>query len=473
MENKSTIISRDRLKKAVIGCTALLILLHMALGLMMSGSKLNESPENRLLLYGESLLTAVVLGGIAYGLMKAWKDPQTHQPAGQRLRRLLCPEAAVLLFLLADYALVCLVNAIQFPGSFSYGHAFLVDMIISVLLLFPMALVMGLHKARRLMHRVLDVVMLGGTGFVLWALWHLFSATSVKMPGGQFLGMAGNYAFWMGSNPNNSAAICTAMLMICLYRMANGKKAEKIVYSVAFVPHLLMILYTNSRGNFLALWIVLPLAAAWALWPLLASRKRMIRLAVCFSCVVCTAVLLYFLRTWVFDFYRAVVQQLPVRQSTAAAAEGVVRSDLSLDVSRQRIWHASVSHMLSSPRAFFLGTPIYEIPRAIKEATVSLYGSGQEFAQAHNIILHVGLVMGVPGMAAFVAFCGLLFCRCVRVLFGKGSKAQPGAFILPLCIGGMVVINMAEALLLFFRTLMGSLFFLYAGWVTAMDRGID
>lgn len=462
MKKKQAVSPLHKWKKIILVGAALMILLHMALGLMMSGSKLNESTENRLMLYCESALLVAVLGCCGVYLLLAKKDQAAWQRTGQRLRRLRCPEMAVLLFMLGYYALLCLVNAIQYPGSFSSAHAYLVDMAVCVLLLFPMAMVLGVRKARWGMDKLLHLLVICFTAFVLWALWVLFNGKKVMMPGGQMVGMRNGNQFQIGANANISAAMCTAMVMICLYMIAMGKGKVKILYAAALVPHLMTVLYTNSRGHFFALWVMVPLLVLMVLWHKTKGMHVLWRLVISCAGAVAAAVLMTLLRQWVFDLYHAIVPK--------GKGGGTVRKDMTVDVARQKIWHSTIKHIFSSPRAFLLGTPVSQIPQAIEQAMAGLYGTGHSFVHAHNVILHAGLVMGFPGMAAMVALFVMLFVRCLRVLLGKGKSNPAGAYVLPICMLGMVVINMFESFLLFFLSLMGCLFFLYAGWVVSLDR---
>lgn len=464
----------EKLKKIIIACGVALILFHMAITLLMSGGRLNSGMGDQVIRWAESGWLLALLACAGLYVYRTRQYPEAGRQIKAALCRVRCPEMAVLLFILVYYTALCIINEVAYPGSFASGHAYLLDMAVSVCLLFPMGLMMGIGKVRRVMDTLLHILVACATAFVLWGLCLLFTGQMVPLPGGQQVGMDKGYHFKLGNNPNISASMCTALGMVCLYRMVMGNKRAKKGYALALIPILLATLYTNSRGHFLALLVVLPLMSFLVIWHKKASASLGPRLVFSIGAAALTAVAFYALRNAVFDLYQALVPAPAASASvpnTAASFSGqVVRSDLTVDTARKKIWHAAVTHIFSSPRAFLLGTPVHLIPETIRQSMESLYGSGTAFVHAHNILLQTGLVMGVPGLAALVTFLVMLLVRCVRVLLGKGKNRMPGAYVFPICLLGIMIVNMVESFLLFFLAFMGCVFFFFSGWVTALDR---
>ena len=73
-------------------------------------------------------------------------------------------------------------------------------------------------------------------------------------------------------------------------------------------------------------------------------------------------------------------------------------------------------------------------------------------------------------MLMFIAFLVMMMIRCIRVSLGKTKAVFPGAFVLPISILGMVIVNLFEPFLLFYVSVMGCMFFLYCGWTVAIDK---
>ena len=95
--------------------------------------------------------------------------------------------------------------------------------------------------------------------------------------------------------------------------------------------------------------------------------------------------------------------------------------------------------------------------------------SGQ--AHAHNMILQIGVTLGVPAMIGFIAYLVITFLRCLRVGLGKSRGQMEGMWVLPLAILGLMIVNMFEPFILLYFSAMGCLFVLFAGWVKALDKG--
>lgn len=83
--------------------------------------------------------------------------------------------------------------------------------------------------------------------------------------------------------------------------------------------------------------------------------------------------------------------------------------------------------------------------------------------------------MGVPAMVMFFLFLVSLAIRSVRVMLGKyRSKMQmKKSYLIPASVLCFVLIDMAEVYLLTRFSVIGCFFFLFAGWIVAVDRKRD
>lgn len=472
----------QRIYEKVLGIGAVLwMMYHMAFTffrhLVAAENNIGASRLAMGLLNGERWFgLALMIAAVGYLVFTAVKYPRSMGRVKDFLGRLRCREMVLLLGLVGYYLLVLMVHAGRYSNIFPTNDIYLMDLMISVGLLFAMPLVLG-KNAKKMVDGVLHAIMLLSTGFIVWALWQLFHLNIVQLPNGLQLGMTSKAAFYAGVNENIGAAIGTAMVMICLYMIASQRWPLKIVYGAALIPHTVATLLTHSRSAFLALWIAFSLTVFMLVWNRMEKRNLPVRILVAGAGLAAMAVLFYFVRGWVFGGFESIThfQELlhanTQEAGSEAAAGAAVQESFALDSARIRIWRSSVSALFSSPRTFFFGVPGGLIPQTIQETMKSLYGHGSLFAHAHNILLQVGLMLGVPGLVGFVAFLVMLFLRCVRVVFGKGKAQVRGGYVLPIAILSLLAVNMFEPFLMFYLSVMGSLFFLYAGWVIAMDRG--
>lgn len=419
---------------------------------------------------------ALIMAAVCYLVFTLVKYPRTWYRVQDFFRRLRCKEMGVLLGLYGYYLLVCVVHTGKYTNIFPSNDVYLMDLLVSFGLLFALPLLMG-KNTRKIVDGMLHIVMVVSTGFIVWALWHVFQLHVVELPNGLQLGMTEGYSLYAGVNQNIGAAIGTTMVMICLYMLCSQRWPLKIAYGLALIPHTIATLLTNSRGNFLALWIAFSLMVFMLVWNRLEKKNLPFRIAASVAAAAGMAVLFYFLRGWVFEGFEAITHFKAQLTGAATGGSGgqaaldAVRENLELDDARAKIWHASLAYMVSSPRAFFFGVPGGLIPQTIQDSMAAIYGTSGMYAHAHNMILQTGLMLGVPGMLGFLALLVMLFVRSLRVVFGKGRAHTPGAWALPIGIAAMLAVNMFEPFLMFYLSVMGCLFFLYCGWVVALDRG--
>ena len=88
---------------------------------------------------------------------------------------------------------------------------------------------------------------------------------------------------------------------------------------------------------------------------------------------------------------------------------------------------------------------------------------------AHNQILQVGLILGVPMMVVFILLLIVMIVKSFRLGLISGKRHFPGAYILPVVFGTYVILTLVEAYLVATFSIMSSLFFLFCGWINALD----
>lgn len=431
------------------------------------------APENRIFESGDLqmlmqidkwLALALLCAGIIYLCITRVKFSHSWIGLKKTMRQMWSKEWGILIALFAWYIICSFVHAGGSGQLIKEYELWIADMAICIFVMFPLGYAARAAKTRKGLEWIMHALMLFSTGFVVWALYHLFRLNIVTLPNGLQLGMTSGYAFYAGVNQNIGAAIGVCMVLICVYMMATQRRMVKIVYAIALMPHLAATLLTNSRGSYLSLQIALPVAAFMAAWNGAGKHPARKRAVVSSAAAVLTAVVFWWLRSAVFDLFEAVTHLGEFLGKT----ENAVR-EIDVEAGRIRIWHCSLAAMFSSPRNFFIGIPLGDISYAIQEVMERIYGTNELFAHAHNAILQTGLAMGVPAMIAFVAFLIMLAIRCVRVGIDWKKRNFRGAYVLPVAVLALVIINMFEAFLLFYISITACVFFLFGGWITAID----
>lgn len=88
---------------------------------------------------------------------------------------------------------------------------------------------------------------------------------------------------------------------------------------------------------------------------------------------------------------------------------------------------------------------------------------------AHNQILQVGLILGVPMMAAFFVFLIAMGVKSFRLGLLTGNRLFPGSYMLVVVFSTFVILTLVEAYLVAAFSIMSALFFLFCGWINALD----
>ena len=150
-------------------------------------------------------------------------------------------------------------------------------------------------------------------------------------------------------------------------------------------------------------------------------------------------------------------------KTAAQAGEDAVRdlNNMGTIKARERIWQETISIMTSDWRSFLFGTTPIGTLDALKNVNAF---------HAHNQILQVGICIGVPMMLVFTAFLILIGIKCIPLGLIDGKRISHEAFILPTVFISFIILTLVEAYLFASFSIMSSLFFLFCGWINALDE---
>ena len=444
------------------------MLLHMTLSftrhIFSPENNMQASPGLTLMMRVDEYL-AMALGAAALiyvfvSFLCRRRAPGAWAQTRHAVRRYFSPESFILIGLFVWY-LVCLV--VYGDGTFRRIHGYwryVTDLGICLLLLFPLPRLVGIGRIRIMANAVFHTAMAVSTAFTAYAL---LAALSGAKPVWPFNGLTIQFRprFYPAMNANIFASVSFSAALIALYMIIAQKNALRWVYTAAFILHLAATLLTGSRGHFFALLAVLALTVFMVARRFVSGKALWKKLLAAALPVGAAVALLFLLRRL------GILAIAAVRNTTASSAS----RSLIEDSGRLPIWAASLRMMVSSVKEFFFGIPIGDFPTRVKTVMTELFGRGSRMAHAHNLILQVGVILGVPAMLAFIAFLALTAIRCVRVFAGRGRQRMEGGWFLPVAILGTMIVNMFEPFNMLYISLMGCLFFLFSGWVMALDRG--
>lgn len=405
---------------------------------------------------------------IVYLILSFTKFKDTSYRIRLLFRKAVSAEGILLTCLFAYFLLCCYVQSRMYSNIFKTVDITLFDLAVCVFILFPIPIILGPQRAKRYIDVAFHAIMLFSTGYIVWGLWNLFRLNIVSLPNGLQIEMTEQFCLYPGVNQNIGAAIGVTMILICMYMIASHGWIIKLIYAIVMLPHLYATLLTNSRASFVALLIAFTLFAFMLVWDSTKKSGIVKRILFAGMTAAVTAAAIWMLRRGVFRLFDQVThfsELVPKSQSGGSAVRPI-----NVDTSRLRIWRASVRLMASGGREFLFGTPLALIPSRIKEIVMEIYGFGNRYAHAHNVILQTGLVAGVPGMLLFLAFLIKILFPCIRTGIGKQPHRRQGSYMLPIAVLALLCLNVFEPFLLFYFSVSACLFFLFCGFIIAIDK---
>ncbi len=439
---------------------------------------------------GLGLLIAAVL----YLVVSLFVSKESRARVKQAFQRVWSFEQAMLIGLLFWFVLSCIVNqAHGYRNYLKIEDWLLFDSTVCFFLLFPMASFLGKDKARQMIHLLIHIVVIFYTVFTAFCLWHIFHLEVVDLPSGEQAGMTAYAQLMLGLHYNNTGMIATTMLCLCVWMIFAEKDIwVRILYAVMGVIQLVVVYLSNSRTVFVGMLACVFTASLFVPWKMLEKKGTAMRIgASVMSCAVCTT-LFWFGREWMFVLFDQITHYSEelAKAGLATTVRGYKAAGLSAKAgynaiplagtgadnarkltnlsNRTEVWKATLKVMTTNKQIFFFGVT----PSMVTDAIETIGGYRVErVVHAHNILLQIGVSMGVPAMLLFTAYLVSIAIRCVRILFGKSGKTLKYACLIPAVILCFVVIDMAEVYLVTRFSVMACFFFLFCGWAMAIDKG--
>lgn len=447
---------------------------YMAIGFL--DRYMGKIPE--LLLKLDHLMAAVVAVIVAVTLTAAAFRSRSAVEAVKRVAGVLhCPAwyPAALFFLVITVCAV-LTDRHQ-PGTFADNRGCLYDVCVCVFILLPVGMCLGRSGRYIPIRKIFPVFLWGYSLFVLYGFLALmfpdtFGSEGIYME---------RYRFYLFSNPNTTAMICTAMMIGAVPLFLTEGRTKRILLVLSYIMLYVCLMFTDSRTSIIA--VTVSLSAAAVLLAMKWKRPAWKRALAGGSAVV--MILLLFLggqkgftplRIAVSD---SAVQEIseaapavPVEQAGSAlpqfSPEQVQRPLLTKDLNeRTDIWKSAVEILKTDPHSALHGCSPNEIPKRLMP-----YLGRQIYT--HNQLLEVVMAYGIPALLVFFLWMMMLAWKSLKVGLGVLQDKVPVCVsLMPLVLLELVINNMAEGVLLFYRYPVGQLFFLVAGCVIGTAVTMD
>lgn len=498
-------------------CDCEKLLLFGAAGLMLFhmiiSSYKNALPRRWFFRHADEWLGLMLLFAVlTYLIIVCFASPSTRIRYKQVILNFNVYEYWFSFFLVFWYVISCLMRQYMTGNtSFKDNDWWLFITWLMSFVVFPFARATGVKQARKYFAPMLRIVLIPHIIFFAWLLWNYFHKHYVTFPSGNSLEMIpGSASLAAGENRNNTAATALTMMGLCWYMLASRKTLRKLPYIFGIAVYMSVLILTNSRTSWYAGLVMISLIIFRFVWGVLRKGSQGLRILTGLVCVVACISLLLELRGEMFELLdRATnftgnsptTEHLATQKSAQeaefftinltrkagpnqnAATSSLIRfteSGIYLEKTtaapdyargterglngRKEIYLACLHVMLSRKYIFMFGVTHADVGKAI----YNVCGVKTIYPDAHNYWLQMGLAFGVPMMLASIVFSVFLALRCLRVLF-REKEDFSGAWTVPVLVLSTLVFELAETQISAGSLVVCPAFYLFAGWVVAMD----
>ncbi len=460
---------------------------------------------------------AILLALLIYLGISVVRYPVTFRRLKLLFRRVWSFEQAYMLWVFVWYIVVLIVWQIvkgRGINLFKENDWWLFEQVLMTFVFFPLPCILGSERTKKLIEPMIKLVLIPHMVIWTWILLQYFRMNFISFPSGGKLQIAGYYmGLSFGYNQNITAAGSLIMMALCLYFIATQKSWRKLPYLFGVVVYLVILILTNCRTSWYCTLLIATSTCFLVIWFGQKKRHWFLRALIGILLAAGSVLFLQWLRGEMFILLVAShsrVQDSATLATTQAAvytaqqnggitsltAYSTAANMLSSDPipvvmaaekgtaadyvrtyqtevfagsisGRVPLYKACLDVMFSRKLIFLFGLPSTDFGAAV----YGRYGITDYYPHAHNFLLTMGVFYGVPTMIFTAAFLVSIFVRCFRVLFINKKPLFQGFWMIPVILAALVAEDMMESFLNLSAWSMTCItFYLFAGWIVAIDK---
>ena len=411
---------------------------------------------------------ALIVAVAVYLVLCAVVAPERLKKLGRKMKKYCTYEQLFLAGLVVWYAITCLVRKnIENPLCFKHNDNRLFITWTSAFILFPLAEMLGAKRIRRFWETMIHIMTVIYTPICVWALTKFYQGVDAPLLSGEMVTTFKNASLMIGCNRNITSAMAAVMLALCFYMIILKKGWIRAAYAGAAAVHAMVMIVSNSRTSYLATMLMVDIIIAVTVWNRLRTYCRstgrdlplLKRILITSAVVVLCTVLISFLKNSIIKLTAQILNNKLKPRTNYSNLSG-----------RKDVWRASIVIMTSNAVNFTFGvTPAY-VPQKLFDTGLVKYPS----RHAHNVILQIGASLGVPAMILYAVFLILLCCRCARIIIAmmrpEKNKSISRNWIISVIVLFLTAFGAAEVLTFSVNVVNLPVFYIFAGWITALER---
>lgn len=362
------------------------------------------------------------------------------------------PAQMTLLAFIAWYIVSCLSMTITFHSDWvTYNNSGLLNMAVSAVLAFSLGYITIRDGKKNPVGQILlHVLMLGWTLFIAYVLIVVFQGKEIITASGGFIGVNENNLL-LNCNRNTTGAWEMLFFMGCCFMTMWCKQLPlKIVYGLSSAIHYIALTLSNSRASFLAALIGFMAMMGVAVYLRLNQGGKPHKILFAVVAALAAGVIYYFVSNLVYLLYNL---------ATGAEVSGrAFEAQAQTFSGREDVWRYSIQGIFSSLRSAIFGVTPASVPELILQ--ISNY-TLREAMYTHNQFLEIAAGIGIPGLCIFLVWFGMIVRDSFKLYFVQ--KDTTLMLMIPIIIMALMLMNMMEALLVFYDYIHHYVFFLLCG----------
>lgn len=362
----------------------------------------------------------------------------------------------MVLSLVSVFANLEIENTAWFDSNLNAIH----DMCISCLLLFPVGRYLAVHGIGKKLKDIISIPLIIMIVILVPVLVEIMQGdmyVPVHDGGGGIIGINSRYQLCLWEHSNTIGMYSAIVVLICLIGIGVCKSWRRVLIFIWSALFLFILVMCNSRASFLSFSLVISLIAALIVYRLFSKLEIWKRwgASALFAVIVFIAFQLFrdgimFLFDKLTDYSRFMEGE----------AESFIRDIEPTNLmGRDVIWKGAIDSIFSGLSNMFFGVS----PAGVMDE-INRYVSWRVYT--HNQFLEIAVAIGLPGLICYVTWLAMIANSCLKVGFANNQKISLVRKVVPVIILYLVINNLVEATLVWYRMLSGSVFFFLAGWVS-------
>ena len=439
---------------------------HIAL--LLAEHFIGTSLSNTLLSVEKWILVILSVFGIGYCFYTMFAFPEQRYRIKAFLKGMFRMEA-ILLSMLFIWNIFCVISAdsIYKENLWQLNDNILFELTVCFFILFIFGYILPKRQAKMALDIAFIAIVAMMTGLMIWVLHAVCVPSVIHLPGGGSIGMTsasfsgGGGRLSISCHPNTVGAYAEVILMMCLYLAVTKKGIIRIFSIFAMIIHYFVLILSDSRTCIIAAAFSIGVVAFKLVFDAAKGKDVWKRWAFGFLALVVCFALVIGLQKPVRIGYESISH---FSELTSSSTEPSGREMELTTNGRNILWTAAVKSAFSGPRnAVFGVTPVAVVSEITK-------WSGTDWGYTHNQFLEVLVANGIPGLVLYLAWLVLIAIKCVKNVLLKDGSMQKGMIVIGGMILMLVIANLFEATLVYYRFFTEGIFFLLCGIVGYQDE---